>query len=343
MDAGAACVAVAGHCCLDIFPTALEGQVAAGRLVGVGPALFSPGGCVCNTGLALRRLGTPVRLFGKVGPDQFGANLLDLMRRSDDDLVADFLVSKRRATSYSIVLSQPGLDRCFLHHEGANATFKRVNLDFEKMHDVRILHFGYPPLMLHIFSGDDLVAIYQEARKRGMLTTLDMSLPDVQSDGAQTDWPAWLQRHLPYCDVFLPSRDELLWFLRETDDAGANVDAAMDWCLSAGAECVVVKCGADGMCMKLKAEPGRIYRQPAFQVDHVKGTTGSGDASVAGFLTILLEDPKPSQRHLEFACAVGACCVEALDATSGIPEKLIVEERIRKWKLVDVESMLLGK
>ena len=332
MDAGAACVAVAGHCCLDLFPTALEGRVAPGRLVGVGPALFSPGGSVCNTGIALHRLATPVRLFGKVGPDQFGDNLLELVRRNGPELARDFLTSKRRATSYSIVLQPPAADRCFLHHEGANATYKRANLDFEKMRNVRILHFGYPPLMLHIFSGDDdLVEIFQEAHRRDMLTTLDMSLPDVHSDGAQIDWAAWLLRHLPHCDVFLPSQDELLWFLRETDGC-ADVDCAMDWCLSAGAKCVVVKCGTDGMRMKLKAEPGRVYKHAAFRVDNVKGTTGSGDASVAGFLTILLDDPKPSQRHLEFACAVGACCVEALDATSGIPERQIVEERIRKWK-----------
>ena len=55
---------------------------------------------------------------------------------------------------------------------------------------------------------------------------------------------------------------------------------------------------------------------PCFKVD-VAGTTGSGDATIAGFLAALLRD-KSIEKALEFAVAVGACNVEASDAYSGI-------------------------
>ena len=55
---------------------------------------------------------------------------------------------------------------------------------------------------------------------------------------------------------------------------------------------------------------------PCFKVD-VAGTTGSGDATIAGFLAALLRD-KSIDEALEFAVAVGACNVEAPDAPSGI-------------------------
>jgi sugar/nucleoside kinase (ribokinase family) len=49
----------------------------------------------------------------------------------------------------------------------------------------------------------------------------------------------------------------------------------------------------------------------------VVGTTGSGDATIAGFLAALLRDVSPAQA-MNIALAVGACNVEAADALSGI-------------------------
>ena len=55
---------------------------------------------------------------------------------------------------------------------------------------------------------------------------------------------------------------------------------------------------------------------PCFQVD-VVGTTGSGDATIAGFLAALLRD-LPPDKTITAALAVGACNVESADALSGI-------------------------
>jgi sugar/nucleoside kinase (ribokinase family) len=53
-----------------------------------------------------------------------------------------------------------------------------------------------------------------------------------------------------------------------------------------------------------------------FVVD-VVGTAGSGDATIAGFLSALLRDLHPEQA-MTAAVAVGACNVEAADTLSGI-------------------------
>ena len=55
---------------------------------------------------------------------------------------------------------------------------------------------------------------------------------------------------------------------------------------------------------------------PCFQVE-VVGTTGAGDATIAGFLSGLLRYLPPLQAMVA-AVGVGACDVEAADATSGI-------------------------
>jgi sugar/nucleoside kinase (ribokinase family) len=55
---------------------------------------------------------------------------------------------------------------------------------------------------------------------------------------------------------------------------------------------------------------------PCFQVDEV-GTAGSGDATIAGFLSALLRDMSP-EAAATAAVAVGACNVEAADTLSGV-------------------------
>jgi hypothetical protein len=49
----------------------------------------------------------------------------------------------------------------------------------------------------------------------------------------------------------------------------------------------------------------------------VVGTTGSGDATIAGFLAAVLRGMGPEE-CATLACAVGACNVEAADALGGL-------------------------
>ena len=65
---------IAGLLCLDVIPdlsAVSEGQFQhrfqPGHLMRTGGVRSIPGGAVANTGLALHRLGIPVRLVGKIG------------------------------------------------------------------------------------------------------------------------------------------------------------------------------------------------------------------------------------------------------------------------------------
>jgi sugar/nucleoside kinase (ribokinase family) len=51
--------------------------------------------------------------------------------------------------------------------------------------------------------------------------------------------------------------------------------------------------------------------------DELVGTTGAGDATIAGFLAAMLRGMGP-ERALVIAAAAGACNVEAADALSGV-------------------------
>jgi hypothetical protein len=84
---------------------------------------------------------------------------------------------------------------------------------------------------------------------------------------------------------------------------------------------------------------GRSVFAPCFQAN-VAGTTGSGDATIAGFLLGLLELGSLGET-LASALAVGACSVEQVDATSGIPTWEEVQFRLMAgWPQVPVRMSL---
>ena len=161
-------VVVAGHLCLDLSPgfadhgsQTLKDILVPGRLVNVGPAALSTGGAVSNTGLTLRMLGLTTCLMGKIGADVLGQSvrhILDAYEASDS-----LIVDTKAATAYSVVIAPPGIDRIFLHHPGANDTFVSADLDPKKLSSCRLFHFGYPPLMLRMYSdgGRELLTMFQ--------------------------------------------------------------------------------------------------------------------------------------------------------------------------------------
>jgi sugar/nucleoside kinase (ribokinase family) len=358
-------IIAAGHCCLDIFPDFADsdGALIPGKLIDVGPAVLAPGGSVSNVGLALHRLGAPVRLLGKIGDDQFGHILLDHYTQADPALVESMQISPGETTSYSIVISQPDHDRIFLHCPGANHTFSAAEITGQDLTGAAIFHFGYPPLMRRMYEneGKELAEILVAAKQQGIFTSLDMARPDPRSQAGNVDWQVILRRSLPFVDAFLPSLDELLYMLdRERyehlrrdcgDDRlidgidGAQLENLVDRLFSFGAAMVAVKLGDQGLYLGTTADAsrweglassipalaasewqGRSVVIPCFEVE-AAGTTGSGDATVAGFLMGLLEYGTLA-KTLEAAVAVGAYSVERVDATSGIPTWAEVRQRL---------------
>ena len=108
-------VMVAGHICLDIFPRlpqTLEGGFGKvftpGKLINVEEVVLNTGGAVSNTGQALAKLGMEVLLNGKVGNDNFGAIIRQLV---GEKKAAAFKVVDGEASSYTIVLALPDVDR----------------------------------------------------------------------------------------------------------------------------------------------------------------------------------------------------------------------------------------
>ncbi len=354
---------VAGHVCLDITPafgevsgTTIAEILKPGQLLRMQGVQVSPGGAVGNTGPALHRLGLSVALMGKCGRDPFGHILLERLRDRAPGAEAGMKVVPGENTSYSIVIAPPGIDRMFLHCPDANDTFGPEDVDLDTVSRSRLFHFGYPPLMRRMYSRDGAEAedVMRSAAEAGVVTSLDLSMPDPDSDAGRADWHSILGRVLPHVDLFLPSLDEVMFMLaRERFDelsAGApgladgvtpaDLRQLADLCLAMGASVVVVKCGHIGAYLKTSTLRGafqavtaspqawndRELFEPACQVDEIANATGAGDAAIAGFLAALLKG-EPPERCMAFMTALGAQNLSASDAVSGLRswEETVVE------------------
>lgn len=347
---------VAGHICLDIIPQLampdLRPVLKPGAVVEVGEAVLSTGGPVSNTGLNLHRLGIPTRLMAKVGDDQFGQTVLNLIREYDPALAENMIVTAGETTSYSIVISPREADRTFLHCAGANETFGADDVPYDQLESAKLLHFGYPTVMKRIYAdeGAELVEIYRRAKARGVLTSLDMAMPDPNGESGQVNWRQVLDRVLPYVDFFMPSFEESLFMMkREVFDSGVVDDAVISEVaaelLSFGARVVVLKLGSRGLYLRTgDALPDGVdaeWRQrelwaPCFVPEKLVGTTGAGDATIAGFLAGVLRE-QSLLGSLTSAVAVGACNVEAADALSGVRSWDVTQDRIAAgWPRAEV-------
>jgi sugar/nucleoside kinase (ribokinase family) len=359
-------VVVAGHICLDVIPqldAALDVQP--GGLVIIGPSTVSTGGPVGNVGIALHRLGVPVRLIAKIGDDMFGHGLLSILAASDAALAEGMIVVPGETTSYSIIVNPPDIDRTVLHCAGANDTFGFADVPLDRLDGARIMHFGYPPIMRRLYSdgGVELTTLFAAAHGRGLVVTLDTCVPDPSSAAGRVDWVAFLARVLPTVDVFTPSAGELRTMLRVRSHEPldlAGIRALAEHVLALGPAVFAMKMGDQGLylrtalggeafervCDRLALDPvawrGREVLAPCFRARRVAGTNGSGDSTIAGLLTAILraEDPVTAATR---ANAVGACSVEEQDASSGVPHWTDVTARLTAgWDRLPVVEPLLG-
>jgi len=353
-------IVIAGHICLDIIPEWRIGSIKTivpGHILEMSGLKLSTGGAVANTGITLKKLGISTTLLGKIGSDAFGKIILEILQKEDKTLAENMIISKDEISSYTIVLNPPDTDRVFLHYPGPNHTFNANDIPYEKIKSSRIFHFGYPPLMKKFYenAGEELVKMFRRVRKMNIITSLDMAMPDPESPAGKIDWDKFFKNVLPEVDIFMPSIDELLYMLdpEKFDNISEKkekidlllLDRLARQLIDYGVNVVAIKLSDQGLYLRSyqteKSNLSRIinprqwnYRQllsPCFATE-VKGTTGTGDATIAGFLAQLLDGGEP-EKCITLATAVGACCVEAVDATGGIqPLPEVVRKVTSGWE-----------
>ena len=374
-------ITVAGHICLDIIPQIPDTGIKdigelfkPGKLINVNAARINTGGPVSNTGIALKKLGLNVAFMARVGKDEFGELIIQLLNKQGQ--TGGVSVSGEDRTSYTIAIAPPGIDRIFIHHPGANDHFSSKDLNSEIISQSKLFHFGYPPLMANCYQnrGEELAKIFRFAKSAGATTSLDMALPDPNSPSGKATWSTILEKVLPFVDIFMPSIEEVFFMLdsekyfQVKDKAGSRdivdfIDPA-DYtrlakkCLQLGCKIAVIKAAHRGVYVltddlttkeDLGAAPpsdlnnwsNRELWCPAFLIEKIASATGSGDSAIAGFLAAYVKGYS-IEKALKYANCVGYQNLYELDAVSGIKGWEQTSAMLDSGKLTMIDLPLPG-
>ncbi len=355
---------VMGSVVLDITPVLgqkekrpLEQIFAQGKVTDLSSVAVYLGGCVGNTGVAMHRLGVPVRLCCKVGNDFAGSAVETLLKKQG--VPCTLMRDETLPTSVGIALTPPGMDKVSFFLKGASQYTLAADAEAAALADTDLLHFGYPTTMRSMYrqNGEELRRFMYRAKQAGVTCSMDTALPPLESEAGKIDWGPILKHVLPMTDLFVPSYEESVFMLDRPryartvraqngenfiDSATAEDAAAVaDEFLAMGAKVVLLKMGSKGLYLRTapatalrdmgRAAPSQtdwasreLWQYPA-DVKQIVSATGAGDVAIAGFLASMLSGGAPEEA-MRAATVAASLCLRSAD-TSG--KLLPLEEMLR--------------
>jgi sugar/nucleoside kinase (ribokinase family) len=255
----------------------------------------------------------------------------------------------KAGTAFSIVLAPPGTDRIFLESPGCNHIFDLSFINFSAVVQSRLFHFGYPPLLKQFYQNDgsQLKDLFDRIQSLGVVTSLDFSLPDPDSESGKLNWPQFMHQILPRTDIFVPSLEELLKILQplkyeELLSTGNDLleKTSLDTIreigrqvINQGVKILLIKAGHKGAYLLtgdvslLNSGTGLILNTEewtdrelwcnAYEADSskIRNSSGAGDTSSAAFLSAILlgENPELSLKYAAMAGRNNLYCTNIYD------------------------------
>lgn len=300
----------------DCVGKPIEGMPERGKLALVDNMELHTGGCASNTGTALAKIGIDAAIIGKVGNDGFGDFMVNELSKYGSDC-SGIVRDEVTHTSATMVMVHGDGERSFIHYIGANATLTEQDVDFDVVKRGKILHVAGTFLMPS-FDGQPTANVLKKAKGLGVTTSLDTAWD------SRGNWMKLLEPCLPYVDYAVPSIEEARMCTGK-DEPSDVADVFLD----KGVKTVALKMGDQGCYIKNKDIELRI---PIYKVDAIDAV-GAGDAFAAGFLTGIVNG-WDLLRTGKFANAVGAFCVTALGATTGIKDLKTIEDFITEQESI---------
>ena len=219
------------------------------------------------------RLGHTAAISSGVGDDDFGACILERLRR--DGVNTDCVdVFPGRSTGVAFVTySRDGSRRFLFHWDGTHAVMGQVP-EPSRIEGARLLHLMGCSLMANDAFRDRLFQAVELFSSRGALISFD---PNIRFELLQGRSPAELVAPiLRRCSILLPGETELT-LLGGRDDPRESARVLLD---TTPVQVIVLKRGRRGCTVITRDSEASV---PAFRVRE-KDPTGAGDCFDAGFV-----------------------------------------------------------
>lgn len=312
-----------GEMLIDFVPTV------AGLSLADAPAFKkAPGGAPANVAVGISRLGGRSAFVGKVGDDEFGYMLADILKQNNvEDGGMLFDKGARTALAFVTLRSDGEREFMFFRNPSADMLLQESELNVSLIQKSTIFHYGSISLITEPCKSAHLAAM-KIARGAGALLSYDpnLRLPLWPSAAAAREgiMSIWNE-----ADVIKISEDEIS-FLTEGGDPYS--DECARELMHPNLKLLLVTEGQAGCRYYTKEFGGKVEGMKVETVD----TTGAGDAFVAGVLSqlvhdfSLLQDEVRLREALQFANACGAIATTERGAIPALPDLQAVLKVINK-------------
>ncbi|XP_075483885.1 putative fructokinase-7 [Primulina tabacum] len=283
------------------------------------------GGAPANVAVCIAKLGGSSAFIGKVGEDEFGRMLADILKNNNvDNSGLRFDPSARTALAFVTLRADGEREFMFYRNPSADMLLHESELDVNLVKKAAIFHYGSISLIEEPSKSTQLAAI-EIAKKSGSLISYDPNLrlplwpsKEAARKGITSVWDR--------ADIIKISSEEIS-FLTEGDDPNDD-NVVLTKLFHPNLRLLLVSEGKAGCRYYTKKFKGRV---PGVKVKSVD-TTGAGDAFTGAILFCLAaclnlyEDEDKLREALFFANACGALTVTKNGAIPALPTKEAVQQ-----------------
>ncbi|KAL7183897.1 hypothetical protein ACSBR2_026132 [Camellia fascicularis] len=323
-DGSSSLVVCFGEMLIDFVPTV------GGVSLAEAPAFKkAPGGAPANVAVGIARLGGSSAFIGKVGEDEFGCMLADILKQNKvDNSGMRFDPNARTALAFVTLRADGEREFMFFRNPSADMLLSESELDVNLIKQARIFHYGSISLIEEPCRSTHLAAI-EIAKESGCVLSYDPNLrlplwPSTEAarKGIMSIWDQ--------ADVIKISEEEISFLTGGDDPYDDNV--VLEELFHPNLKLLLVTEGSEGCRYYTKQFKGRV---PGVKVKAVD-TTGAGDAFVGGILNSLVsnvnlyQDEKQLREALLFANACGALTVTEKGAIPSLPTKEAVLQILKE-------------
>ncbi|MEP4533984.1 MAG: carbohydrate kinase family protein [Cyclobacteriaceae bacterium] len=279
-------VLVVGELNVDIILNQIDGFPEVGKEILAKNFTVTLGSSSAIFASNLSTLGAKTAFLGKVGDDQFADLIHSSLNRKKVDTGYVFRSAELK-TGSTIVLNY-GMDRANVTYPGAMESLTERDVRDDILTSAGHMHVS--SVFLQPGIKQNLIRLFQRAKSFGLTTSLDPQWDPFEK------WDIDLEGLLPYVDVFLPNRKELMC-LTNTETVDDGINAIREF-----ANVLAVKDGENGAIL---CHNGVITKIEAFLNEDVADCIGAGDSFDAGFISQFIKGV-PLKECLKFANLAGA-------------------------------------
>ncbi|KAL9255159.1 putative fructokinase-7 [Drosera capensis] len=288
----------------------------------------APGGAPANVAVGIARLGGSSAFIGKVGKDEFGFMLANILKENNVDTSGmRFDDGARTALAFVTLRADGEREFLFFRNPSADMLLKESELDVNLIEKAAVFHYGSISLIEEPCRSAHLAAL-KIAKKSGTFLSYDpnlrVALWPSEEHARQGIMSIWDQ-----ADLIKVSEDEIAFLTKGEDPYDDGVVLKL---FHPNLKLLIVTEGSEGCRYYTKSFKGKVAGLKVEAID----ATGAGDAFVSGLLgnlasdLTLYQDEKRLRQVLLFANACGAATVTQRGAIPALPTRDTVLQLIQQ-------------